>query len=186
MDGRNTYDWIEIRNTSGNTVSLEGWGLSDDPAKPRKWQFPAGVSLKSGGYLVIMASGNEISGTDRYGYYQVPFKLSGDESVTLSTPEGVVVDRLPAMQQYGDISCGRIDGQSGFFYFTTPTVGEYNGDSGLRERCSKPVFTTKGGLYGAGETVTVEITADPDALIFYTLDSTTPRRPPWSTAGRSP
>ena len=174
VDGRNSYDWIEIRNTSGNTVSLEGWGLSDDPAKPRKWQFPAGASLKSGGYLVIMASGNEISGTDRNGYYQIPFKLSGGESVTLSMPDGTVVDRLPAMQQYGDISCGRIDGQNGFFYFTSPTVGEYNGDSGLRERCSKPVFTTKGGLYGTGETVTVEITADPDALIFYTLDSTTP------------
>ena len=174
VDGRNTYDWIEIRNTSSNTISLEGWGLSDDPGKPRKWQFPAGASIKAGDYMVIMASGNTMSDKDRNGYYQVPFKLSGGESVTLCMPDGTVVDRLPAMQQYGDISCGRIDGQSGYFYFTASTVGEYNGDSGLRERCTKPVFTVSGGLYDAGETVTIEITADPDALIFYTLDSTTP------------
>lgn len=172
--GRNSYDWIEIRNTSSETVSLAGWGLSDDPAKPRKWQFGEDVRLKSGEYLVVMATGNTFTGVDRYGYYHASFKLSGGESITLSTPDGTVVDRLPAMQQYGDISCGRIDGQSGFFYFTFPTVGEYNGDSGLRERCSKPVFAVQGGMYASGETVTVEISADPDTLIFYTLDSTTP------------
>ncbi len=172
--GRNSYDWIEIRNTSSSSVSLAGWGLSDDPAKPRKWQFAEDVTLKAGGYLVVMATGNTFIGVDRYGYYHASFKLSVGESITLSTPDGTVVDRLPAMHQYGDISCGRIDGQSGFFYFSDPTVGEYNGENGLRERCTKPVFSVEGGLYDEGEQITVEISADPDALIFYTLDSTTP------------
>ena len=44
----------------------------------------------------------------------------------------------------------------------------------MRARCEKPVFSVTGGLYGAGQTLSVEITADPDALIFYTLDCSEP------------
>ena len=49
VDGRNTFDWVELRNIGSSTISLEGYGLSDNPAHPRKWQFPAGAVIASGG-----------------------------------------------------------------------------------------------------------------------------------------
>ena len=37
-------DWIEICNSGDTAVDLGGWGLSDNPEKPRKWQ--AGRTLR--------------------------------------------------------------------------------------------------------------------------------------------
>ena len=173
-DGLNSFDWIELRNTGAQSVDLAGWGLSDNPAKPRKWQFPQGAVIKAGGYLVVMCAEGDTSSPDGRGYYRTGFSLSSGESVTLCTPAGEVVDRLPVMKQYGEISCGRVEGERGFFYFRQPTIGAYNGADGQRARCEKPAFSVSGGLYGAGETLTVELTAEPDALIFYTLDCTDP------------
>src|SRR5262245_16835063 len=49
-------DWIEIQNTSASTVNLLGWSLTDDPALPAKWKFPA-TNLPAGAFLVVFASG---------------------------------------------------------------------------------------------------------------------------------
>ena len=50
-----TPDWIELYNTSTNSVSIHNWGLSDDTDTPFKWRFP-NVTLNSEQYLLIMAS----------------------------------------------------------------------------------------------------------------------------------
>ena len=36
-----TPDWIELHNPGPGAVALGGYGLSDDPAIPFKWTFPA-------------------------------------------------------------------------------------------------------------------------------------------------
>ena len=51
------YDWIELYNQSGQAVDLSGYGLSDNPGNPAKWVFPDGITLESGEYLVVYASG---------------------------------------------------------------------------------------------------------------------------------
>ena len=33
-------DWVELYN-DGETFSLDGWSLTDNENKPRKWEFPA-------------------------------------------------------------------------------------------------------------------------------------------------
>ena len=48
-----TPDWIELYNTSTNSVSIHNWGLSDDTDTPFKWRFP-NVTLNSEQYLLIM------------------------------------------------------------------------------------------------------------------------------------
>jgi hypothetical protein len=48
-------DWIELVNAGDAAAALEGWGLSDDPAEPLKWTFPA-VTLAPGEHLVVWAS----------------------------------------------------------------------------------------------------------------------------------
>ena len=33
-------DWIELHNPLDTAVDLNGWHLSDDPARPAQWTFP--------------------------------------------------------------------------------------------------------------------------------------------------
>lgn len=59
-----TPAYIRIRNMSGLfavTVNLEGWSLTDDPAVPRKWVFPAGVSasIPPDQTITVFASGKD-------------------------------------------------------------------------------------------------------------------------------
>lgn len=51
-------DWIELHNLTGNPVDLSGWGLTDDPASPRRWTFPPAV-IGPRGYLMVLASGKD-------------------------------------------------------------------------------------------------------------------------------
>ena len=55
-EDRQRVDWIEITNTSTQPVSTEGWSLTDDPERPKKWILPSRV-LRAGEHLVIFASG---------------------------------------------------------------------------------------------------------------------------------
>ena len=50
-----TPDWIELFNPSTDTISISGWGLSDDVNEPFKWLIP-NVSLGPQDFLLIMAS----------------------------------------------------------------------------------------------------------------------------------
>src|SRR5262245_53925044 len=51
-------DWLELHNAGTNTVNLNGWYLTDDPANLKRWQLPS-VSLPPGGFLIVYASGND-------------------------------------------------------------------------------------------------------------------------------
>ena len=51
-------DWIEIHNRGTETVSLANWSLSDDPALPGLWTFPA-RDLAPDAYLVVFASAKD-------------------------------------------------------------------------------------------------------------------------------
>ena len=54
-DEDNKYnDWIEILNTSNDSIDLDGWFLSDDITKPEKWAFPSFL-LPPDSHLVIIA-----------------------------------------------------------------------------------------------------------------------------------
>jgi hypothetical protein len=45
--------WIEMHNTSNTAVDISGMSLSNDPAQPRKYVFPAGTTLPADGYIVL-------------------------------------------------------------------------------------------------------------------------------------
>ena len=92
-------DWVELENTSGRTMDLSGWALSDDPSDPRKWIIPD-LILESGERVVIYCSGR---GVQEQGQLHADFSLSaGGESLTLSAYSGHVVDAVnfPAAQAY--------------------------------------------------------------------------------------
>ncbi|TMP96860.1 MAG: lamin tail domain-containing protein, partial [Verrucomicrobia bacterium] len=51
-------DWIELYNPDSAPVQLAGYGLSDDPAQPFKWEF-RDITIEPGGFLVVFASGKD-------------------------------------------------------------------------------------------------------------------------------
>ncbi|WCJ60368.1 lamin tail domain-containing protein [Fontisphaera persica] len=50
-----TPDVIELYNPSPAPVNLGGCRLTDDPANPDKYTFPAGTTIPAGGYLLVFA-----------------------------------------------------------------------------------------------------------------------------------
>lgn len=173
-DGVQT-DWIEIVNKSTVTVDLSGWGLSDDPGHPRKWQFAQGASIKPGEYLVVKLGDSDVQDVSS-GSYQANFGLSllsdADETVTLCTADGTVVDRMPLPRQYASISYGRIDGQDGFFYLSKATKGGQNNNTGYALRTDPASYSISGGMYD--QAVTVELSAQEGATIRYSTDGSVP------------
>ena len=87
------HDYVVLRNTSGETVDIGGWYLSDDPRLPRAWKFPQGVTIPGGGTLVVFCSGlNRV--TDP-AHLHTSFRLSTEgETVTLSNEKGQPVDSV--------------------------------------------------------------------------------------------
>jgi hypothetical protein len=55
-------DWVELYNAGADDVDLEGFWLTDDVADIYKWQFPAGVTLEAGGFLVIFCDEDTADG----------------------------------------------------------------------------------------------------------------------------
>lgn len=168
------YDWVEIYNASSGAVDLSGYGFSDNTGRPRKWTFPQGTTLGAGQYLGVFVSGITANTENKL---HASFRLGAEGGYTLclSTPEGLIFDRMYVPQQFSDISYGRLPGQYGrCYYFTSATPAADNGGSYYARKASPANYSVSGGLYDAGETLTVELTAEPGDRIYYTTDFTDP------------
>ena len=163
-------DWIEIHNPTANAVSLSGWFLTDEPALPMKWAFPA-ATLPAGGYLVVFAS--EKNRTPAAGPWHTNFRLSKEgEYLALTGPGGAIHAFSPAfLPQEEDESFGLIGGDPALAYpFGDPTPGAAND----REPRPRPVlFSAPSGPFSDSLVVTLS-TATPGAQIFYTTNGSAP------------
>lgn len=166
-------DWVEIYNGSNQPVDISGYGLSDNAGRPRKWQFPQGTTVQPGQYIGVIASGLD---TVQNNNMHTNFRLSADGgySITLSDPNGKILDRMFVPQQYTNVSYGRMDGQTGLRYFATATPGTANSGQSYMGRAAAPVYSVEGGLYKTGDVLTVEMSAPAGSSIYYTLDNTDP------------
>ena len=169
--GAGFTDWIEIYNSTAETVDLSGWGLSDNLGRPRKWQFPAGTAIAPGEYKVVLC--DRMPEKNVTGEYHAGFKLSrlGKETVCLSDASGRILDKIILPEMKTDISYGRTLGVAGLFYYDTPTPFRVN-QNGFTGFAEKPSFKTQPGLYYS--TTYVEINIPKDTQVFYTTDGSTP------------
>ena len=104
------------------------------------------------------------------------FNLSaaGGYSVVLSRADGEIVDRMALPQQYRDISYGRKNDSAECVYFDQMTPGAANAGNTYLGRAETPVFSVSGGLFEAGDTIEVELSAPSDCRVYYTTDRTDP------------
>jgi hypothetical protein len=124
-------DWIELYNTTSNTVSLDNVYLSDSYNNPLKWQFPAGTNIGSHAYVIVWADGDSAQVIG----FHAPFKLSGSgEKAILSYANGYIIDSVRFGQQTADISWGRYPNGTGPFMFLTPTFAATNSPLSIAEK----------------------------------------------------
>jgi len=116
-DGHSS-DWIELWNTSDETVNLKGWRLTDDLEDLGKWEFPS-IDLGPDGYLVVFASGKDAQ--DPQAELHTNFRLASEgESLALVNPDGDIVHAYTDVpHQYGHMSYGLAAGDSGLQFETT-------------------------------------------------------------------
>ncbi len=97
--------FVEIHNAGPVEVDLTGYHLTDDPAQPTRWPFPAGTILPSGGFLRVWADAEP--GETAPGHLHAVFRPApGAGMVALARPQGAghaVFDHL----EYSGILPGR-------------------------------------------------------------------------------
>lgn len=170
-DGTNYTDWIEIYNSSSETVDLSGYGLSDNLGRARKWQFPAGTLIMPGEYKLIWCDGNTEANTAAGPHTSYGLAMAGGYSVVLADPTGKILDKLVLPEVPTNVSYGRTMGREGFFYYDAPTPGRQNGD-GFLGYAAAPKLTVEAGMHNQG--VKVGFTIPEDATVYYTTDGSEP------------
>jgi hypothetical protein len=128
-------DWIELHNTSADTVRLGGLWMSDEP-RPQ-WRFPSSALITPYGYLLVWADEDTLDG----GALHANFKISkSGEGVYLWDSTGtLVLDSTTFGAQSDDRAWARIPDGSDSFQAAGPTPGSANGGpSGVNARNDQP------------------------------------------------
>ncbi len=115
-------DLIELFNYGGTTVDLSGLGLTDDPATPFKFTFPAATTLGSGQFRVMFAD----AGADKTRYLGFGLNSSG-ETVYLfdaASRGGALLDSVSFGPQVNDLALGRL--ADGSWAACMPSFGAAN------------------------------------------------------------
>ncbi|HEY1786618.1 MAG TPA: chitobiase/beta-hexosaminidase C-terminal domain-containing protein, partial [Verrucomicrobiae bacterium] len=171
--------WIELYNPTTNDVNLNGWALTDDTNNLTLWKFP-NVTIPdlddangSDNYLVVFASGkNRTSNTNElHTNFQLP--ASGGYLALVDANKNIVSVFNSYPQQQPDVSYGRdVVNPNITGFFPEPTAGEANSTDGTN---FVPAigFSQTGGTFV--NSFSLQLTnADPNAVIYYTVNGTAP------------
>ncbi len=121
-DGYGEYDdWVEIANTSGTAISLDGFYLTDDMAYPTLYALPDTI-LAAGAYLLVW-----IDDTAAQGPLHAGFKLDVDGEDLFLMEGSVILDWLTFPELGTDVSYGRwADGTGDWELLSLATPGVAN------------------------------------------------------------
>lgn len=172
QDDGEYYDWVELTNVSDSSIRLSDYALSDDPEQFHKFTLPD-VTLGPGESYVIICSGNTELTTRKY--VHAPFTLSREEGwVYLSRlSESGCADYLRMYDVPYQHSVGRVEGENGTYYFTTPTPGAENG-TGVAFISGTPTVETPDGVYN--NVTGVSVVLNGEGPLYYTLDGSYPTK----------
>ena len=166
-------DWIEIYNDADHSLDLTGIGLSDNTNHPRRWQFPEGALIPAKGYVTVLLGGKAGASGIQNGRYRADLALTAGETAVLAEPDGTLLDKVTLFEQYRNVSYGRAEGQARYRYFAEPTPGAANATASYARKAANVAFSEPGGQH-SDKKLTVTLSADPDATIYYTTDGSEP------------
>ena len=175
-----TEDWIELYNSSEESIDLGGYFLSDKADNIDKWEIPAGIVIPAKGYVVFWCSGrDETLNVDGEEGHHTNFKLQqtkGNEVLVFSTPDLEVIDEIPLEITLVEHSWARVDdGSDEWRVCTQPSFKSTNNFSPKYKGYSAaPTMDKEAGFYE--NEITVSITNnEPNSTLRYTLDGTNVR-----------
>jgi hypothetical protein len=161
-------DWIELYNSTEDSISLFSWYLSDNANNPLKWAFPD-TTLEAHSFILIFCSGRDTLS----GFLHSNFKLKASgETVFLSDSSGNLVDVYLQITLYNNVSFGRVtDGGSEFAYFYKTSPGSSNSNN---IRLNNILFSSAEGFYSDNIELSMHA-QDTLGQIFYTINGNEPR-----------
>ena len=128
-------DWVELVNRSQETVSLDGYYLSDRQDELRQWALPK-VELGPGEYLLVFLSGRD----ERTGELHASFSVSDrDDGCILYDANTLEMECLPCPEGLRENVSVGFSEEGNLLYFGYPTPGQPN-VSGFssQEACGLP------------------------------------------------
>ncbi len=168
-------DWIEIYNPGTESISLIGYGLSDNPTDPFKWIFPQ-VILSPQAYLLVFASGKDrkVSG-EITTYMHTNFKIDRlGETIVLTDADGITCDLINTGEIPIDFSLGRYpDGARNWVIFNQPTPTQSNTTPPFPGFTDSVQTSHPAGFYATPISLCLSASSS-TAEIRYTLDGNEP------------
>lgn len=164
-------DWIELRNTSGAAVNLDGYYLTDSASNLRKWRLPS-TNIASNGYLIIYASGKNRTAPRLHSNFSLD---ANGEYLAFVKPDGVtkISEFTPTYaQQYKDFSYGLDSTGTNWVYFSKGTPGAAN-TNGVVAFVKDTKFSQDRGFYDTPFDLAI-LTETIGATIRYTTNGTVP------------
>ena len=135
--------WVEVENSSANSVALSGYRLSDDADNPAKWAFP-NVTLAAGQRVVVFLSGkNKVT---QSGQMHASFRLgSSDQQLCLLDMVNSQMQTVAVPPNLAEnLSYGMQNNE--WLYFGQPTPGQPNTTHGFKTMPQAKLFDPN-GLY---------------------------------------
>ena len=163
---QNNYpDWIELYNSSSDSILLSDYFLSDDRQEIELWQLPNRY-IQGGGFFSVYASGLDME-------MDCNFKISSQgEALFLSHKSMGLVDSLPAVTLDADQSFGRFpDGSDVLAKLQSPTPNSPNDSIDLLY--SSLSFSHTSGWHKNSIDLSI-VPSHSGAQIYYTINGAEP------------
>ncbi|HRR75420.1 MAG TPA: CotH kinase family protein [Ruminococcus sp.] len=163
------YDYVELYNSSGSSVDISGWGLSDKETKPYRYIFPSGTIIDAGQYLTVFCDGTAGETNPAI----VPFGLStSGETLTLTDTSGNTISTVTFESLASDTSYGQYPDGSGEYFTLKTTPNAANAAPESSNAVRLPEFSAESGFYGSEFQLTIN--APQGTTVYYTTDGSDP------------
>lgn len=176
LPNHNTSDWIELYNDSDADINLIGYYLTDNLNDTTKWMFNKDTIIKTKGFLILYANGNENIFEGNFFTLNLNFKLNKErEEIGLYNPQKVLIDSILYENQITDVSYGRKpNGGNNWYYFgeSTPGTSNITAESTSSENADSVEFSIQSGVYENQQQI--QLSTNSNAIITYTTDGSTP------------
>ncbi len=168
-------DWIELHNTSGSSINIGGYHLSDKLANPSKWEIPAGTMIPANGYLVFWCSGrDEYSGNNYHTNFKLKQTKNTPEHVIFADVNGNIINAFELQKTQLEHSMGRSpNGSENWKIFTSPTNGTANTGASYIAYAQTSEMSLEAGFYSGSQSLEIT-TPEPNSTIRYTLNGNLP------------
>jgi gliding motility-associated-like protein len=166
-------DWVELFNTTGAAIDLNGYHLSDKAGNVTKFQIPSSVMIPAGGYVMVFGSGRAIVTGGGEIHTNFKWTQTSYEKIILSDDLANVLDSLTIIPNQHLHSRGRTsDGSATWSVFTNSTPNSAN-TGAKQEYATKPTLSVQAGFYTAAQSITLT-TPDPNITIRFTINGDEP------------